>query len=52
MLTGTFRRFQTHSAAIAPFTERVEDALNEDVEGYLGHIASEPVERGRPEIVA
>jgi hypothetical protein len=52
MLTGTFRRFQTHAAAFAPFTERVEDALNEDVEGYLGHIASEPVERGRPEIVA
>jgi hypothetical protein len=52
MLTGTFRRYASHAAAFASFTERVEDVLNEDVEGYLGQIASEPKAGGRTEIVA
>jgi hypothetical protein len=51
MLTGTFRRYQSHAAAFVPFTERVEDVLNEDVEGYLGQIASAN-ERARTEIIA
>lgn len=51
MLTGTFRRYPSHAAAFVPFTERVEDVLNEDVEGYLGQIASAS-ERARTEIIA
>ena len=34
-LSGQFKRFQSHDAAFVAFTERVEDVLNEDVEGYL-----------------
>jgi Protein of unknown function (DUF4231) len=52
MLTGTFRRFSSHTAAFGPFTERVEDALNEDVEGYLGQIATEAGDRAKPEVLA
>lgn len=52
MLTGGFRRFESHAAAFVPFTERVEDVLNEDVEGYLGQIAAAKGERARTEIIA
>lgn len=52
MLTGAFRRYESHAAAFAPFTERVEDVLNEDVEGYLGQIAAAKGERARTEIIA
>lgn len=52
MLTGVFRRFESHAAAFVPFTERVEDVLNEDVEGYLGQIAAAKGERARTEIIA
>jgi hypothetical protein len=52
MLSGTFRRYATHDDAFGPFTERVEDVLNEDVEGYLGAVASESRENPRHEVVA
>jgi hypothetical protein len=52
MLAGVFRRYQTHEAAFVPFTERVEDVLNEDVEGYLSAVAMEGGESTRHEIVA
>jgi hypothetical protein len=52
MLSGAFRRFGSHAEAFAPFTERVEDVINEDVEGYLGAVAAEDRERPRHEIVA
>jgi hypothetical protein len=40
-LSGTFKRFDTHAQAFTTFTERVEDVLNEDVEGYLTTITVE-----------
>jgi hypothetical protein len=52
MLSGAFRRYATHDAAFVPFTERVEDVLNEDVEGYLGAIAGDSADRSRHEVVA
>lgn len=52
MLNGVFRRYESHAKAFASFTERVEDTLNEDVEGYLGAIAGDPPERPSHEIVA
>jgi hypothetical protein len=52
MLSGGFRRYESHAAAFVPFTERVEDVLNEDVEGYLGQIAASTGERTRTEIIA
>lgn len=52
MLAGAFRRYRTHEAAFVPFTERVEDVLNEDVEGYLSAVALEGGEPSRHEIVA
>jgi hypothetical protein len=52
MLNATFRRYETHQAAFQAFTERVEEILGEDVEGYLGSVAAEGSERGRPEVVA
>ena len=51
-LTGTFRRYPTHEAAFVPFTERVEDVLNEDVEGYFAVMASGQREQARHEIIA
>jgi hypothetical protein len=47
MLNGAFRRYSSHAAAFATFTERVEDTLNEDVEGYLGTMAGDDPEAGR-----
>jgi hypothetical protein len=53
MLNGQFRRFATHAAAFQTFTERVEDTLNEDVEGYLGQMSGEGGEGGgRHEVIA
>jgi Protein of unknown function (DUF4231) len=52
MLSGAFRRFSSHASAFTAFTERVEDTLNEDVEGYLGAIAGDTPERRSHEIVA
>jgi hypothetical protein len=51
-LSGAFRRYGTHAAAFAAFSERVEDTLNEDVEGYLGSIAGDAPERRGPEVIA
>ena len=52
MLSGLFRRYASHAAAYAAFTERVEDALNEDVEGYLGAMTGDGSNSGRQEIIA
>jgi hypothetical protein len=41
-LNGAFRRHETHEAAFEAFTERVEDILGEDVEGYLGQVSRDP----------
>lgn len=40
-LSGAFRKFTTHAEAFVPFSERVEAALSEDLEGYLAQIATE-----------
>ena len=40
-----------HEDAFTAFTERVEDALNEDVEGYMSAVSLEGSEK-RPDIVA
>ncbi len=40
-LSGHFKRFRSHEDGFTAFTERVEDALNEDVEGYLSAITVE-----------
>lgn len=52
MLSGAFRRYSSHATAFSTFTERVEDTLNEDVEGYLGAIAGDTAERKSHEIIA
>jgi phosphoserine phosphatase len=52
MLSGAFRRYSSHTAAFTTFAERVEDTLNEDVEGYLGSIAGDSPDRKGPEIIA
>jgi hypothetical protein len=52
MLSGAFRRYSSHATAFSTFTERVEDTLNEDVEGYLGAIAGDTSERKGHEIIA
>jgi hypothetical protein len=52
MLSGAFRRFSSHASAFTAFSERVEDTLNEDVEGYLGAIAGDTPERKGQEIIA
>ncbi|HYK95667.1 MAG TPA: DUF4231 domain-containing protein [Candidatus Dormibacteraeota bacterium] len=53
MLNGGFRRYSSHAAAFTAFTERVEDTLNEDVEGYLATMAGDGPEGGRRhEVVA
>lgn len=51
-LSGAFRRYPSHAAAFTAFSERVENALNEDVAGYLGEIASESGDRTRTDIIA
>lgn len=40
-LSGQFRRHRTHEDAFTAFTERVEDVLNQDVEGYLSAVTAE-----------
>lgn len=52
MLSGAFRRSASHATAFTTFSERVEDVLNEDVEGYLGAIAGDTPERKSHEIIA
>ena len=52
MLNGAFRRYTTHADAFVAFTERVEDTLNEDVEGYLSAVTAEGGGDGRHEIVS
>jgi len=52
MLNGHFRRYKSHGEAFTAFTEQVEEALTEDVEGFLGAVASEPPEQARHEVVA
>jgi hypothetical protein len=52
MLSGAFRRYSSHATAFPVFTERVEDTLNEDVEGYLGAIAGDSSERKSRDIIA
>jgi hypothetical protein len=52
MLNGVFRRYRTHADGFGAFTERVEDALNEDVEGYLSTMEGEASERSKHEVVA
>lgn len=52
MLSGAFRHYKSHAAAFTTFTERVEDTLNEDVEGYLGTMAGDSPEGGRHEVIA
>ena len=47
MLNGAFRRYASHAAAFQAFTERVEDTLNEDVEGYLGTMAGDSPDGGK-----
>jgi hypothetical protein len=49
-LSGVFKRFRTHDDAFAAFTERVEDVLNDDVEGYLSSVSVEGAEK-RTDIV-
>ena len=51
MLNGVFRRYPNHAGAFTAFTERVEDTLNEDVEGYLSAMAGEGGER-KHEVIA
>ena len=52
MLNGAFRRYRSHADAFGTFTERVEDTLNEDVEGYLSAMSGEGGERSKHEVVA
>lgn len=52
MLNGAFRRYPTHADAFVPFTERVEDTLNQDVEGYLSAVTAEGGGDKRHEIVS
>jgi hypothetical protein len=51
ILNGAFRRHETHASAFTAFTEQVENVLTEDVEGYLGAVASESGDRARHEVV-
>ena len=50
-LSGQFKRFRSHEEAFTAFTERVEDVLNQDVEGYLSAITVEGKGERRPDIV-
>jgi Protein of unknown function (DUF4231) len=52
MLNGSFRRFKSHGDAFILFTERVEELLTDDVEGFLTGVASESPEKSRHEVVA
>lgn len=50
-LSGTFKRYRTHADAFTSFTERVEDVLNEDVEGYLTSVSIEGGSERRHDVV-
>ncbi len=50
MLNGPFAKYPTHAAAYRAFGSRIEDILSEDVEGYLGQIASDSGEREHHEV--
>lgn len=50
MLNGAFARYPTHADAYRAFTTRVEEVLGEDVEGYLGSVASDGANHERHEI--
>ena len=50
-LSGQFKRFRSHDDGFTAFTERVEDVLNEDVEGYLSAVTVEGSDK-RQDIVA
>jgi hypothetical protein len=51
-LNGSFRRYPTHAEAFGAFADRVEDVINEDVEGYLGTLATaESRDRTRHEVI-
>jgi hypothetical protein len=52
MLNGAFRHYKSHADAFTAFTERVEETLNEDVEGYLDGLAGQTGERARHEVIA
>jgi hypothetical protein len=52
MLNGHFRRYKSHGEAFTAFTEQVEEALTQDVEGFLGAVASDAPEKSRHEVVA
>jgi hypothetical protein len=49
-LSGQFKRFRSHDDGFTAFTERVEDVLNQDVEGYLSAITAEGADK-RQDIV-
>ena len=49
-LSGAFKRFKTHDDGFTAFTERVEDILNQDLEGYMSAVTVEGAEK-RHEIV-
>jgi hypothetical protein len=52
MLNGAYRRHQSHESAFVAFTERVEEILGEDVEGYLGQMATEGPDKGSANVVS
>ncbi len=49
-LSGQFKRFRSHDDAFVAFTERVEEVLSEDVEGYLTALSGDGPDK-RQEIV-
>jgi hypothetical protein len=51
-LSGQFKRHRRHEDAFTAFTERVEDVLNQDVEGYLSAVGTEGPTDKRPDIIA
>lgn len=51
-LSGQFKRHRRHDEAFTAFTERVEEVLNQDVEGYLSAVGTEGPPDRRPDIIA
>jgi hypothetical protein len=51
-LGGTFRRYPTHAEAFVPFTERVEQLLSDDLEGFLSLLTTDAAEPRRHEVIA
>ena len=50
-LSGQFKRYRSHDEAFTAFTERVEDVLNEDVEGYLSSITADGSDKRQDVVV-